>query len=145
MKGIYVLTISINGDVHVEIGALGKIFFRKGVYVYVGSAQNSLEKRVERHLAKEKVNFWHIDYLLENEQANVVKVFCKKAAKTEECKVAQKLEKKGVSIPNFGCSDCDCISHLFLIDKSNYPCSYLSSVLNDLSFSHYNVNCGHIS
>lgn len=134
MKGIYVLTISINRDIHVAIGALGEIFFQKGIYAYVGSAQNSLEKRVERHLTKEKVKFWHIDYLLDNEHVTVVKVFCKKAVKTEECKVAQKLEKKGVSIPHFGCSDCGCVSHLFLVDKSNGPSSYM---LNELSFSHY--------
>ncbi|MFB6215830.1 MAG: DUF123 domain-containing protein, partial [Candidatus Aenigmatarchaeota archaeon] len=44
------------------MGALGKIDFRQGVYVYVGSAMNSVEKRLERHFSDNKKMHWHIDY-----------------------------------------------------------------------------------
>ena len=64
MKGIYILLISIAGRISVSVGALGDKSFQKGLYVYVGSAQNNLEKRVKRHLRKVKRRFWHIDYLL---------------------------------------------------------------------------------
>lgn len=126
MKGIYVLIISVDTPLNVKIGALGKIFFEKGVYAYVGSAQNSLESRVERHLANDKVNFWHIDYLLGNKNTKIIDVFWKKADKSEECKVARKLDEKKTSIPNFGCSDCDCVSHLFMLggperSQSSFP------------------------
>ena len=116
MKGIYVLIVSVNKDITVNVGSLGNMFFEKGLYAYVGSAQNSLEKRVERHLKKNKQKFWHIDYLLANEHTNVVRIFYKKGAdKTEECKTAKKLSEMGAPILGFGSSDCKCKSHLIKI------------------------------
>ena len=78
-KGIYVLIILVNKNISVNVGALGSVNFERGLYAYVGSAQNNLEKRIERHLRKAKRKFWHIDYLLENSRVKVLKVFCKKA------------------------------------------------------------------
>lgn len=112
LRGVYVLIIRLDEDVGISIGALGEIFFRKGLYAYVGSAQSNLEKRVERHLRKEKRNFWHIDYLLQCEAAKVLKVFYQQAGKTEECLLAAEISKKGEAINHFGCSDCQCKSHL---------------------------------
>lgn len=115
MKGIYVLIISVDKDVSVNVGALGKISFKKGLYAYVGSAQNSLEKRVKRHFKKVKRRFWHIDYLLARKNVGIVKVFYKEAGKTEECKTAKELSKTGEPITGFGSSDCKCKSHLIKI------------------------------
>jgi len=112
-KGVYVLVISISGDVRVNIGALGGINFKKGLYAYVGSAQKSLEKRIERHLKKVKQKFWHIDYLLENKAVEVLEVFHKEAEKPDECKIAKRISEENVSIKGFGSSDCRCKSHLF--------------------------------
>ncbi|WP_297498543.1 DUF123 domain-containing protein, partial [Thermococcus sp.] len=63
MKGSYFLVIRLRGDKTVKTRAR-EFSLRKGYYVYVGSAMNSLEKRVERHFAREKKLHWHIDYLL---------------------------------------------------------------------------------
>lgn len=116
MKGVYVLAISINKDVNVEIGALGKLLFRKGFYAYVGSAQNNLEKRLNRHFRKAaKRKFWHIDYLLAEDSARFVKAFCKEANKPEECATAQRFSVFGFPVEGFGCSDCGCKSHLFML------------------------------
>ncbi len=115
MKGIYVLLIELKKEIRLKIGSLGKIKFGKGIYAYIGSAQNNLEKRIARHLSKNKKRFWHIDYLLDGESAKVLKVFYKKAKKEEECKIAKKLSKTESLIKNFGCSDCNCKSHLFRI------------------------------
>lgn len=117
MKGVYVLVIDVSKDIQEKIGCLGNIRFPKGTYAYVGSAQNNLEKRVARHRSKKKKMFWHIDYLLNNEFANVTNVFCKKAGKSEECKIANSLNKAENRVQKFGCSDCKCTSHLFRIDK----------------------------
>ncbi|MDW8023821.1 MAG: GIY-YIG nuclease family protein [Nitrososphaerota archaeon] len=113
MEGIYVLLVSISKNMAVDIGALRRVAFKKGVYAYVGSAQNSLEKRLQRHFRKAKRRFWHIDYLLTNAHARVIEAFYKEAEKPEECNVARKMGATGFAVKNFGCSDCNCESHLF--------------------------------
>jgi len=115
LKGVYVLIISVGKGIRVNVGALGSVFFERGLYAYVGSAQNSLEKRIERHLGKAKKKYWHIDYLLDDDAVRVVKVFCKEAGKSEECGIARRLAERGVAVRKFGCSDCGCVSHLFML------------------------------
>ena len=117
MKGIYCLIIKVNKTIEVKIGALGSIVFKKGIFVYAGSAQNNLRKRVERHKSKEKKMRWHIDYLLANPHAEIERVFYKESCKDEECRIALELSKCEESIKGFGCSDCSCKSHLFRVDK----------------------------
>ena len=111
MKGSYILVIELKKDKTIQVGKLGKIYFKKGIYAYVGSAFNGLEARINRHLRKTKKKHWHIDYLLDF--AEVVDVFYKENEKKEECKIAKKLEESSIPIPGFGCSDCICKSHLF--------------------------------
>ncbi|MDD5194026.1 MAG: GIY-YIG nuclease family protein [Candidatus Nanoarchaeia archaeon] len=119
MKGIYILIINIDIDTKIRIGSLGTLIFKKGKYAYVGSAQNNLTKRINRHLSKEKKRHWHIDYLLDNHNAKIEKIYYKKACKEEECKSAEFLMKSNHPIIGFGCSDCKCKGHLFEI-TSNY-------------------------
>lgn len=116
VKGVYLLIISIAKSIQIRVGALGSISFAKGIYVYVGSAQNNLEKRVERHLKKAKRKFWHIDYLLENENVKILQVFYKATGKSDECKLAKEISRKGIPIIGFGSSDCNCKSHLFQLN-----------------------------
>ena len=120
MKGIYVLLISVAKDIRISIGSLGSLDFPNGLYVYVGSAQNNMEKRVKRHLRKTKRKFWHIDYLLSNRHAKVLRVFYREAGKIEECRVAEKLFEVTTPIRGFGSSDCTCKSHLFRIETHDY-------------------------
>jgi Uri superfamily endonuclease len=122
MKGVYVLVISVSKDIQIDVGSLGSMNFSKGVYAYVGSAQKSFEKRVKRHLRKDKRKFWHIDYLLGNDAAEVLKVFHKEAGKHEECIVAKKINKRGVPIRAFGSSDCKCESHLTKMRDDQFLC-----------------------
>ena len=120
LKGVYLLIINIIKDIKVIIGALGKIEFEKGMYAYVGSAQKGLENRVKRHLyGLNKRNFWHIDYLLENNFTEVLDVFYRIADKPMECKMAKNLMNQGNMVRKFGCSDCNCQSHLFKINDFN--------------------------
>ena len=120
MKGIYVLVIHVAKDVNVNIGALGKTAFKKGLYAYVGSAQTNLEQRVRRHLRKEKQKFWHIDHLLDSDTVKIIKVFYKKGNKSDECKIAEAISKRSKLISGFGCSDCNCKSHLFHIEDYKF-------------------------
>lgn len=98
------MLIEVCKDMQVKIGCLGRIEFDKGIYAYVGSAQNNLEKRIARHLSKKKKKFRHIDYLLNNRFTRVLKVSYKKARKAEECNIANKLSKSEIFIPDLGCS-----------------------------------------
>lgn len=120
LKGIYVLIIHVKKKLHIKIGALGTANLEEGKYAYVGSAQKNLEHRVRRHLRKDKRKFWHIDYLLANDAAEVVGVRYKSGDKAEECKVAQLIAKQGKAVEGFGASDCHCISHLFQIESQRY-------------------------
>jgi Uri superfamily endonuclease len=114
LKGIYVLIIKISQVINIQIGSSGMKNFPVGLYAYVGSAQNNLEKRVARHLRHEKRLFWHIDYLLNNEAAKVTTVYYVTGQKAEECSIAGMMEaNSAMPIAGFGCSDCRCVSHLF--------------------------------
>ncbi len=137
MKGVYTLVISVNKDADVHVGALGKIHFEKGLYVYVGSAQTGVEQRVRRHLRRDKRLFWHIDYLLHNSNAQVIEVLGREAGKDEECKTAKEIGGKGKMVPKFGSSDCHCESHLFKLEstKSLLNSSHLFQVNLEESFA----------
>jgi Uri superfamily endonuclease len=114
MKGIYILVVELNQSVDVPVGSLGKIRFPKGYYFYVGSAQNSLEARIQRHLCRDKRHHWHIDYFLNF--GRVVKVLVYPGFdKSWESRIANLLAKRYKPVPGFGCTDTDDISHLFLL------------------------------
>lgn len=111
MKGSYVLLIKITRDQKIQIGKLGNLFFKKGFYVYTGSALNNIEKRIQRHLKKDKKFHWHVDYLLD--KSEIVNAYYKQSNTSEECKIAKIFSEKMKWMPDFGCSDCNCKSHLF--------------------------------
>ena len=119
MKGVYCLIITVRKDSKIEIGALGAKYFVKGSYVYVGSAQNNIEKRAARHSSKNKRMRWHIDYLLGHPEVKLEKVLYKNADKDQECTTARLLSECGEPVKNFGSSDCNCNSHLFRLQSLN--------------------------
>lgn len=107
MSFTYLLVVELSQDTAITVGMLGTLQFKKGTYIYVGSAPS--EKRLERHLKREKKLHWHIDYFLE--KAEIKKIFI---VEGKECDVAQKIDLP--SIKGFGCTDCKCSSHLFYGD-----------------------------
>jgi Uri superfamily endonuclease len=117
-KGIYQLLIYLPENVSIAIGKKGEWRFPKGYYIYTGSARNGLEKRVERHLQKDKKHFWHIDYLLDF--ASIKKVYFFTNSKLEECALNVKMLKEPeakIIMPKFGSSDCGCPAHLVFFEK----------------------------
>lgn len=118
MKGCYCLIIKLNEKSQIKIGKkLGKIYFDKGYYVYVGSAMNSLESRINRHLSDEKKLHWHIDYFLR--KSEIEKVIFNESSKKIECELSKYISTKSEGIKDFGCSDCDCESHLYYFKNRN--------------------------
>ena len=130
MKGIYVLIVEITKTVNVRVGVLGLLTFTSGLYAYVGSAQNNLELRVKRHQSGQKRLFWHIDYLLNNDETKVIGVCCTQGDRAEECKIARLLDKNAEFIAGFGCSDCHCKSHLFHAESFDFLGKYMQPYIS---------------
>ncbi len=111
-KGAYLLCGRLPKGISLRVGSLGKIYFKAGYYVYVGSGMNSLVSRVKRHLSVKKTKRWHIDYFIP--YLDRIKAIPIRSSISLECALAKALERIAHSnIPNFGSSDCNCISHLF--------------------------------
>lgn len=106
----YQLHIQLSRDCTARIGRLGQFTFPAGRYVYTGSARRNLAARVRRHLSSTKALRWHIDYLLAQQAAKVVRV---RLSDDVECKLNQKVRGK-ILVKGFGASDCrsGCGSHL---------------------------------
>ena len=125
MKGIYALIITLDENKKIKIGRLGPINFKKGYYIYIGSALNSLKGRINRHLRVEKKIRWHIDYLLNEAQINEILFF--ETEEKLECYYSKKIRENLPVIKNFGSSDCSCEGHLFYSEENP------SSLLEDFS------------
>ena len=133
MKGSYILLIELKHDRDIQIGSIGKISFKKGFYAYIGSALNSLEQRIERHVRVDKKLHWHIDFFLEH--ARVFEVFYKKSSDRKECYIANIFNEKLQYIPDFGCSDCKCKSHLFFGELLD-----IRGLIKDINMEKYPIN-----
>jgi Uri superfamily endonuclease len=115
LRGVYLLVLYLKNRVRIRIRG-NDIALEKGFYIYVGSAQRNLEKRVERHFKKRKKVFWHIDKLTSLEDAEIVFLHIFLGyRKRWECVIAGRLEKVYKPIYGFGCSDCKCRAHLFYV------------------------------
>jgi sugar fermentation stimulation protein A len=111
-SGNYLLILHLSADRSIPVGRLGTVLFRKGFYLYVGSARTNLRKRMERHLRKRKTFFWHIDYL--RDQADACTAIPIRSSRPLEHELAASIKKiSDWSVTGFGSSDCDCESHLF--------------------------------
>ena len=112
-KGSYCILFRLTEAVTVETKGRKRFKLKRGLYGYAGSAMGSggVEKRVERHLRREKKPHWHLDFLTVTPsfKAEKVLVFY---GKNVECEVARALSKIGKAVPGFGSSDCKCESHL---------------------------------
>ena len=124
VKGTYCLCIQNHQDKKIKIGALDEIMFEKGNYMYIGSAMNSLLPRLERHLkvsrGEHNITHWHIDYFLRQETVELKAIYTLMTNNRLECIIAEKISQQGELIPNFGCSDCKCSSHLFKVEGFNF-------------------------
>ena len=123
-NGIYTLIIFLSREICLNVGKLGQHRFPNGYYTYTGSALGkgaaSLKRRISRHLQKKKRNFWHIDFLLANENATVTAVAAAQTNEKLECALNSYIKKEGeakILVKGFGASDCkeNCESHLLYL------------------------------
>jgi Uri superfamily endonuclease len=113
--GTYVLVLRSNASTQVRVGRRGILQVMPGTYLYVGSAfgPGGVAARVERHCRTSKARRWHIDFL--RERTVLESAWFSHAPERLEHRWAAALEGcDGLqAIAGFGCSDCQCTSHLF--------------------------------
>lgn len=143
--GVYTLLLFLSKEIILEIGKLGKQKFPKGHYTYTGSAlgkgSNILNHRLSRHLRKEKRKFWHIDYLLANENVTIEAILVVETRKRMECEINSIIKRQNqalVPVKRFGATDCknNCKTHLLHfpeVDKVDLIIQKLVSDVNKLT------------
>ena len=111
-RGSYIIILRLARDRKIPIGGLGEMKFRKGYYLYAGSAMKGLAQRIARHQRLIKKKHWHIDYL--REHADFVAGIPIRTSRNLECSIAGELGTiADLQVPGFGSSDCSCSTHLF--------------------------------
>lgn len=111
-RGSYLLMLHLNQGRRISVGVLGDLFFKKGFYLYVGSAMAHLSQRMERHRHLRKRRHWHIDELRAVSQFHSILPI--RSNERMECEIAQSIA--GISewrVEGFGSTDCGCGGHLF--------------------------------
>lgn len=121
--GNYLILLKLKKSRNIGIGALGRIEFQAGWYIYAGSARKNLSRRINRHLRKtgKKLRLhWHIDYLTPWADKNHASMaFPIYSYRNLECDLAAALGKiGGQGISGFGSSDCRCSSHLYYFSEN---------------------------
>jgi len=129
----YIIVFRIIKDVRVCVGRLNELPFRRGFYLYIGSAKKNLEARIRRYTQKTKNVFWHIDYLLSLRSCRIVHILI--GPGIQECAFARRLLRHGYRyVAHFGSSDCNCKSHLFFVNNL----FFLKSLLDAGGFCYAN-------
>ena len=113
--GAYLLLLRVHRNRALDVGGLGRLPFRKGNYVYIGSGMGGLDARVARHFRPDKKVKWHIDRLLAG--AELVGAVLFQSKERNECELARScLSFAGAgAVRGFGSSDCRCPGHLVFI------------------------------
>jgi sugar fermentation stimulation protein A len=115
-SGAYLVVLRLPRKRRIRVGSLGQLLFPRGFYIYVGSAERGLERRVERHRRLRKKMHWHIDWL--RNEAEFHGAFPVRTADRLECEMARVLKRiSDREVPGFGSSDCACRSHLFAMES----------------------------
>jgi len=131
MKGSYLLVIYLDRDTKIKTKAR-EFHLKKGYYIYVGSAMNSLEKRVERHFKKEKRLHWHIDFLLQ--KAWLLSAYLIPSRERIEETLSRTIGDVFQGIEGFGASDLSVKTNLYYSTHPPDETIYNILNLNNLSW-----------
>ena len=114
--GTYALVLVSRRIMHVRIGRTGKLETQPEFYVYVGSAHGpgGVRARVAHHQKLTPQPHWHIDYLRAVLELPEAWLTYDPVRREHAWAVALNVWP-GVLLPvtGFGCSDCECDSHLY--------------------------------
>lgn len=118
-SGCYILQLELSSPSTIRVGALGHIDFRRGFYLYVGSAQRGLSSRISRHLRTTgKKMRWHIDYLRNRtRKPRVVRIY----GAGDEAAIVRDLAGAATStVHGFGAGDSPEPSHLLFFGDGSF-------------------------
>ncbi len=134
LPGTYALVLHSRQSMRVSVGHRGDLDIRPGYYIYIGSAfgPGGVRARVSRHCRDSKAKHWHIDYL--REYASPVDVWCSYDPEHLEHRWAGHLQQAISLKPvnGFGCSDCECKTHLFFAMHKPELSTYASMLGGDV-------------
>ncbi len=145
--GSYILILEIVKDITVNVGSLGIILFKKGFYMYIGSARGpgGLRARLTRHLKGPSHVKWHIDYLTSKDEVKTIAVVVSETSlDVEEAISKEMLRQKCVEpgIKGFGSSDKRSVTHLFSCTCSLQECvKVILGTLSNLALEPQLVPC----
>ena len=127
-SGSYILILRLREESTIPVGGLGGIRFRKGYYLYVGSARRNLSSRLGRHRRLRKRLFWHVDFLRAIAEFHFAVPI--RTQDVLECAIARAVREIAEwEIPGFGSSDCLCSSHLYGMAKDPLQSAAFISLL----------------
>ena len=139
LAGTYALILRNYSKATIQIGRWDRICVKPGYYSYIGSAfgPGGVRARVSRHLRKEKRKHWHIDYL--HGYMEPVGIWYTHDRRHLEHIWARSLADVGgiMSVHGFGCSDCNCDSHLFHAPTKSALGLIPGVDVREIEFSHY--------
>jgi len=143
-----VLVVELEKGQEISVGGLGICYFPMGFYAYCGSALGGFKARLNRHLTENKKPKWHIDYLVH--EAEIQEIILCQTEKRLECLLSQALGGELTYIPDFGCSDCHCKSHLFFSTDKDSLVETITAFITKLGLSPQNYPAdsalaGHVS
>ena len=163
-SGVYVMVMHLDHDLELEIGSKGMMHFKKGYYMYVGSAKANLTKRIERHKRKRKKMHWHLDYfrghcemiaavpirtsglpleswsLTHEPYPSMPSMPDPDIEVSVECALADAVGAIAEwEVPKFGSSDCDCMSHLFGMMENPIHNKKFMDVIEDFRMNQLDV------
>lgn len=129
VAGRYVLLVCLSQPTQIRVRSGRNFSLSEGTYAYVGSASGpgGLAARLNGYLQRRCRLHWHIDFLLASARPTWSLCFDTSVA---ECDIANALGRMSGSspVPEFGCSDCHCRTHLYRLGAYGA----ISEVLADL-------------
>lgn len=118
-KGSYLLWLFLPRGTDLTIGKLGCHHFRRGWYLYCGSAfgPGGLRARIGHHLKHSDRKHWHIDYLKSKAQIRSVWFGVGENFEHEWSRRLADYAEASYPLAGFGASDCHCCSHLIYFPR----------------------------
>jgi Uri superfamily endonuclease len=132
-KGTYALIMFLGSGCRIRVGKLGIREFKRGYYVYAGSAfgPGGLAARLKHHVRPAVRPHWHIDYLGNVSRLKAIWYVCSDLRLEHPWASAIKtMPDAKIPVNGFGSTDCRCVSHLFCFLRQPFLPVFHAALLN---------------